>query len=473
MQIKKFMVCASVLMLVSSASMVGQAADKETNEATVTKDTSQKKESENKSETKVPIVIEGDKLSFSEETGDVFAEGNVVVKQNTDVISTDFMRGNNKTTEVWIDGKATLQQPGTELIGTGTHYNYTTRLGNMQNVKGLVGKEHISSNNLEFYPGKLVAHDSTATKCPAIVPDYHMSADRIEIWPGEKMVAYNAKFWIKNVVIYSMPKYQTSLKKGEAKSAFPSIGYHSGDGLTISQHLEYPIEDRLTAFADLDYYSQHGFKPSFGLTSKQKGYSLKLYQSNDENSDDEWIKKEAELLFTLDPIRMGKVTGNFSASNGKWKEGNISGWRQDYNFYVKRDPIQLSKIFTLDVSAGYEKVYYGYDNSSNNIWSFNTKLTARPNDRLETWVGYAYHDQSGTSVYEYDKIDSDRELKTGFMYKVDKMNSVGVKIDYEIDAGRLKDLDYTWRRNLHCWEADITYREKRSQVNVKLSTIAW
>lgn len=467
------MVCASVLMLVTNVSMVGQAADKETNEATTTNNTSQKKESENKTEVKAPIVIEGDKLSFSEETGDVFAEGNVVVKQNTDVISTDFMRGNNKTTEVWIDGKATLQQPGTELIGTGTHYNYTTRLGNMHNVTGLVGKEYISSNNLEFYPEKLVAHDSTATKCPAIVPDYHMSAERIEIWPGEKMVAYNAKFWIKNVAIYSMPKYQTSLKKGESQSAFPSIGYHSGDGLTISQHLEYPIDDKLAAFADLDYYSQHGLKPSFGLTSKQKGYSLKLYQSNDENSDDEWIKKEAELLFTLDPIRMGKVTGNFSASNGKWKEGNISGWRQDYNLYFKRDTIQLSKNLTLDVGAGYERRYYGYDNSSNNIWRFNTKLTARPNDRLETWVGYSYNDQSGTSVYEYDKIDSDRELKTGFMYKVDKMNSVGVKIDYELDVGRLKDLDYTWRRNLHCWQADITYREKRSQVNVKLSTIAW
>ncbi|MCC5464161.1 LPS-assembly protein LptD [Pelosinus baikalensis] len=472
MQIKKFMVCASVLMLVSSASMAGQAADKENNEIAKSKTDSQENIAA-KEEKKAPIVIEAEKLSFSEETGDVFAEGNVVVKQNTDVISTDFMRGNNKTTEVWIDGKATLQQPGTELVGTGTHYNYTTRIGNMNNVKGLVGNEHISSNNLEFYPEKYIGHDSTATKCPAIVPDYHMSADRIEIWPGEKMVAYNAKFWIKNVVIYSMPKYQTSLKKGEAKSAFPSIGYHSGDGLTISQHLEYPIEDKLTAFADLDYYSQHGLKPSFGLTSKQKGYSLKLYQSNEENGDDEWIKKEAELLFTLDPIKMGKVTGYFTASNGKWKEGNISGWRQDYNLYFKRNTIQLSKKLTLDVGAGYERRYYGYDNSSNNIWRFNTKLTARPNDRLETWVGYAYNDQSGTSVYEYDKIDSDRELKTGFMYKVDKMNSVGVKIDYEVDAGRLKDLDYTWRRNLHCWEADITYREKRNQLNVKLSTIAW
>ncbi len=466
------MVCASVLMLVSNASMIGQAADKESNETAKTKADSQQSV-ETKAENKAPIIIEADNLSFSEETGDVFADGNVVVKQNTDVISTDFMRGNNKTTEVWIDGEATLQQPGTELIGTGTHYNYSTRLGNMHDVKGLVGKEHITSSNLEFYPEKLVTHQSTATKCPAIVPDYHMSADRIEIWPEDKMIAYNAKFWIGKTVIYSMPKYQTSLKKDEAQSAFPRIGYHSGDGLSISQHLEYPIEDRLTAFADLDYYSKHGFKPSYGLISKQKGYSLKLYSSYEENSDDEWIKKEPELLFKLDPIKSGKITGYFTASAGKWKEGDISGWRQDFKMHVNRNPIQLSKAVTLNVGVGYEKVYYGYDKSSNNIWSFNTNLTAKPNDRLETWLGYAYYDQSGTSVYEYDKIDNDRELYTGFMYKIDKMNSFGVKMEYDLDHSRVEDLDYTWRRNLHCWEADITYREKRSQINVKLSTIAW
>lgn len=467
------MVCASVLMLVSSASMVGQAADKEEHEGAHGKDKTQKT-TDTKPETKAPIVIEADNLSFSEETGDVFAQGSVVVKQNTDTLMADAMRGNSKQTEMWIDGKATLQQPNAELVGTGTHYNYTTRIGNMNHVKGLVGKDYIASNNLEFYPDKYIAHDSTATKCPAIVPDYHMSAERIEIWPGEKMIAYNAKFWIGKMVLYSTPKYQTSLKKGETEqSAFPRIGYHSGDGLTISQYLEYPIANKVTAFADVAYYSKRGFEPTFGFFSKQKGYTLKLYQSTEENSDDEWVKREAELLFKLDPVRMGKVVGNFSASNGKWKEGNVSGWRQDYKFDVSRDPIQLSKAVALNVGVGYEKVYYGYDKSSNNILSFNTNLTIKPNDRLETWVGYAYHDQSGTSVYEYDKIDDDRELYTGFMYKVDKMNSLGVKMEYAIDNSKVKDLDYTWRRNLHCWEADITYREKRNQVNVKISTIAW
>jgi len=473
MQIKKMMVCISVFMLISNSSLIGQAADKKESKVDNTAVDSKDKTA-SKSEAKVPIVIEGDELSFSEETGDVFAKGNVVVKQNADTLLTDAMRGNSKNTEIWIDGKATLQQPERELVGTGTHYNYTTRLGNMNHVTGLVGKDHITSNNLEFYPEKLVAHDSTATRCPAIVPDYHMSADKIEIWPGDKMVAYNAKFWIKKMMIYSMPKYQTSLKADkEQNSPFPRIHYHSGDGLTISQYLEYPFDNRLSAFADVSYYSKHGFKPKYGFISTQKGYKLELYKSEEENSDDEWIKKEPELLFTLDPVKVGKVKTYFTASTGKWTEGNISGWRQDYNLSFKRNPIQLSKVVSLNLGTGFERIDYGYNNSSNNILSFNTSLTAKPNDRLEAWLGYAYHGQSGTSIYEYDKIDSNSEINSGFMYKLDKMNSIGVSMNYEIDPNKFKDLDYTWRRNLHCLQADITYRAKRSHVSIKISTIEW
>ena len=472
MQIKKFMVCASVLMVVSSVSMAGQAANKQDNITPDSKDNSQKKAVE-KAEPKAPMVIQADNLKYNEETGDLFAEGNVVVTKNTDTILTDAMRGNSKQTEVWVDGKATLQQPGTNLVGTSTHYNYTTHVGNMKQVKGLVGKEYMSGENMELFPDKLIAHNGTATKCPAIVPDYHMSAERIEVWPGEKMIAYNAKFWIKNMVIYSVPKYETSLVKGEGETPFPRIGYNSSDGFRISQYLEYPIADRLAAFGELKYYSKDGFKPTYGLIDRQKNYTLKLYNGKLENSDDEWIKIESEFMLTLKPQRFGKVVGSFTASNGKWIQGDISGWRQDYKLYFQRDSIQLSKKVTLDVGTGYERALYGYNKTVDNIWSFDTRITAKPNDRLETWVGYSYRNESGKSVYDYDKIDIPRELTSGVTYKVDKLNSVGVKVDYDLDRDTVKDIDYTWSHNLHCFDADLTYRAKRGQWNVKVAAVKW
>ena len=469
MHTKKFMLYASVVMLVSAISVTGQAADKQENKS---KDTNQAK-TKPKVEEKLPIVIEADNLSFSDLTGDLFADGNVVFKRDQETILTDHMHGNAKQTEVWMEGQATLQQPGTKLVGTDTHYNYTTRVGDMDMAKGKVGHQYLSGDNITFSPTKLTAYNGTMTKCPAISPDYHMSAERVEIWPGEKMIAYNAKFWIGKTVIYSTSEYETSLVPDEGKSAFPRVGYNSSDGFYISQYLEQPIADRVVAFADVAYTSKHGFVPNYGFISRQNNYTLKLYQGKEENGDNEWIKREPELLLQLKPKRFGKVVGSFTATAGKWAQGSISGSVQAYNVYFSRDPIKLGSKVTLNLGTGFTRKEYGYNQSTNDIWTFNTTVTVKPNDRLDTWIGYYHNDQSGTSPYEYDKIDTSRQIASGFMYKIDKMNSVGVKMEYDVGLQKVDDVDYVWKRNLHCWEADITYRAKRDELNVKISTMTW
>lgn len=448
------------LLAVFSSTISGQAAEPAKNST---------------AKTVAPIVFEGDELSFSEVTGDVYAQGKVKVTQNNAVVLADNIRGNTKKSEVWVDGQAHFLDQGISLTGLNTHYNYQEHTGTMLEIKGMIEKDRVGGENLEFLPDKYIIQNGTVTRCPAQVPDYHVSASKIEIWPGDKLIAHNAKFWIKDKVIFSLPKFEKSLVKEESTSAFPRLGYTSEDGVSIAQYLEYPINNRLSVYGDLAYYSKTGFRPIYGLTSNQKNYTVKLSQGYERNGDEEWIKKEPEVTLSSKAYRIGHspFSARISASAGEWTEDTISGSRNDYGIYFNSDPIKLSDKFTVSLGTGYQTIRYGYDDSTNNIWRFNTTITAKPDDRLTMWTGYSIRNQSGTSVYEYDRIDSDRELNTGFMYKVDHMNSFGVKMNYYLDKDRVEDVDYTWRRNLHCWEADITYRAKREQITMKLSTIEW
>ena len=461
MDIKKITCCASIVVMVSAMSLTGQAADKP-------KDASAEEHKE-----KAPIVIEADYLSFGEVTGDLFADGNVILTKNTESILTDHLRGNTTKSQVWIDGKAILKEPGAEFSGVNTQYNYKSRIGDMHKAVGTVDKNYIYGDHLEFLPGKWVAHDGTVTGCPAIVPDYHISAEKVEIWPGEKMIAYNAKFWLGKTMIFSLGKYQTSLTKSETESVFPRVEYSSSQGFKIAQYLEYPLGDKVAIFTDLAYYSKAGLRPTYGLVSRNSNFTMKLSQGKEQNDDNEWIMKEPEFMFKIKPKRFGSVVADFTVTTGKWTEGAISGGREDYKIYFKRDTVNLSSKITLDVGAGWERNDYSYDNSTNTIWSLNATVTAHPNDRLETWVGYYHNKQSGKSPYIYDQIDVERQVSTGFMYKVDKKNGLGIKMDYDLAQGEVKDLDYTWRHNLHCWDADITYRAKRDEWNMKISTGRW
>ncbi len=421
-----------------------------------------------------PIVVEGDKLSFSDLTGDLYAEGKVKVTQADQVLLADLIQGNTKQSEMWIDGSSTFIQPDVKLVGNGLRYNYHDRVGKMLNAKGMVTDQRVAGENINFFPEQVIIHNGTVTRCPAKVPDYHVSASRVEIWPGDKMIAYNAKLWIKNVVILTLPKYQTSLKKNEGESEFPRFGYNNSTGFFIKEYVEEPVSGRLAAYVDLDYYTKSKFKPNYGLIDRENAYDLKLVGGNFIDDDDNWIKKEPELNLKLHRRSLGNlpVHYTFSAAYGKWKDHTKTSWHQDYTLYFSRDPIKFGKGYQLDMGAGLEWIHESYDDSINNTFKYDVTLSRQWSSRWNSWVGYHYTGDNNT-LFDFDRADLGRELDTGFSYKIDDKNTIAFNQSYDMVNNHVYDQDYTWYRNLHCWEAAITYRARRHEVKVDFSVIRW
>lgn len=458
--------------MVFGAAQPGYAADNHDN-----KQKTQTEKTQHETQSKAPIVIEGDDLSFSDVTGQVFAKGNVSVTQNGAKITTDLIEGNTKQSLIWTDSPATFTETEQKvyLVGTGIHYNYKDKTGNIQKASGQVDKERVSGQNIEMLStDEIIIRDGTMTRCPAKVPDYHVSAEKIELWPGEKMIAYNAKVWIKNVVIYSTPKYQTMLGKNAGKTEYPRVGYNNHDGLAIKQYLEYPLSDKVAAFADLHYYSKEGFKPQYGVVDRESRFEFKTETGYFEDDDDNWIKKEPEFSLKYHPQRLGNlpIKYTFNAIYGKWDDNKKSSWHQDYTIYFSHDPIKLNDTLTLNAGAGREWIHESYDDSTQNIVKFDTTLTKQWSSRWSTWVGYHYT-KNNTGLFDYNSADMGRELDTGFSYKIDRMNTIVFNQRYDLGNDRVYDQDYTWKRNLHCWEADITYRAKRHEIKWDVSVARW
>jgi len=443
---------------------------------TATTQAASNKSTASASNTKAPIVVEADELYFSDASGDLYAKGNVQIKQNDDKVEADILKGNTQKNEVWTEGDAVLSRPGMKLTTTGMHYNLNDHSGSMQSSKGTIERLHITSKAITTAPVHTTMNNGTVTGCPAEVPDYHISADRVEIWPGDKMIAYNAKFWIKNTVIFSLPQYQSSLQEGQDSGfAFPKPSYSSDNGFGIEQHIEVPFSPRLAVFADLDYYSKVNFKPMYGLISRNSNFTAKLGYGNEENDDHEWIKKEPELSLELKSQRLGtsSLTLNASAAWGQWNEGSVRGTHSGFGLYLSNDPIAIGSKTTLKLGTGFDRNFYGYNDSNNSVLHFDSMLDMKPNSRLNTWLGYSYSSNIGTTPYEFDRIDVSKEGRIGFMYQVDRLNGIGVKVRYDLEHGSTQDIDYTWKRNLHCFDANITYRAKRSEVRVKIDAVKW
>ncbi len=430
----------------------------------------------------VPVTIEGDDISFDNQTGDVYAKGNVIIKQNPAAVYADDIRGNTQRTEVNIDGKAKITQPGMNLDGYSTFYNYQTHTGNMGQAKGVVDYEkHVKGERIEFLPDEYIIYNGTVTKCPAKKPDYHMRAKKIEIWPNDRMVAYDAQFLIKDKIIYSTPRYEAKIGTNkDDKSPFPKVGYNSKNGVFITQDFERALSDSVTADVNLGYYSKHGSKNDYGITKQDPNYTLSLRAGDFLDDDDHWIKKEPELKLKLATKRIVGTSWkyDFTGLYGKWSDDDKTSWHQDYTLYFTRDPIHLSKTLSLSLGTGYEIVKESYDNSQINTMKYDATLNKKVNNRINVYTGYHYtKNNNQNSLFDYDNSSVGEEVASGISYRFDPKNAVSISQSYDVANGKIADMYYTWNHSLHCWDMSLTYHkdyiEKDRSVQVKFATVHW
>jgi len=168
------------------------------------------------------------------------------------------------------------------------------------------------------------------------------------------------------------------------------------------------------------------------------------------------------------------VSYTFSAIYGKWSDEAKTSWHQDYSLYFTHDTINLNKTLALNLGTGLERIQESFDGSVRNSFKFDSALTKQWSPKFLTTTEYHYTQNSTkTSLFDYGTPDLSREADLGFTYKIDKKNTVGVRTSFDLNTNKIYDQDYTWNRDLHCWQATITYRAKRDQITLDLATTQW
>lgn len=429
-----------------------------------------------------PITLEGDDIFFDEKTGDVYAKGNVVVTQSFVSVYADDMTGNTQRQEVQVEDKATIVQPNMNLDGYNTSYNYGVGEGTMERANGRVGNEFVKGETIEFYPEEYIIYNGAMTKCPAKKPDYYTRAKKVEIWPDEKMIAYDAQFVVKDVTLYSTKRYETKIGKNASKATpFPSVGYSSDNGVYVKQEFQYPVVDNVYAYFDAAYYSKQDFKPMGGFVydNDKFNYTFKVNYGYTNDSDDNWIRKKPEYEFRFHSRRFFDTAWSYSAKAlyGLWEDRWKQSHHQDYSIYFARDTIHLTDTWQFNVGAGYEIVRESVNDSRVNTITYDARLGKRINDRMNGWTAFHHSKADAQSIFDYDNDNIEDKLTTGASYRFDNKNSLSVSHVLNVNSGHTNDWYYTWYHNLHCWNLFMTYHrdidDNDNKFTVLLQTAHW
>ena len=426
-----------------------------------------------------PIAFEGDDLTYDERTGAFTAKGHVdIVQLAARRFQGDYVEGNTVSGDVSVPDRAHVLQltkgaARVTLDGCRINYNYKTHEGTMEEAAGKVGGYYMTGKRFEFYPDKIVVYDGTQTKCSAEKPDYHLSADVAEVYPGNRMVLTNVKFWLKNKVIFARKRYEVDTSKPIQRN-FPRAGYDSDDGLWVEQTFEHDLMPRVTARADIYATTNKGWRSHYDLDWANAGMRALLTYGVFEDGDNAWIKKEPSLTLSYGK-RVGKtpVTYRLYSEYGRWYGSGIHSNHWQYGISVVHDTISF-RGFRIDLATGYSVTRESYDGSRVQGFDASAYLTKSFNDRFAAYVGAVYTQKSKQkSLFDYDQEDYSKVLQAGLSYRLNERNRIAVGTKYAVEPHKWTDVDYYWFHDLHCSQIILRYRSKQDSWKVKWEFTPW
>ena len=436
-----------------------------------------------------PMALEGDDMYYDQTTGDVYARGDVrVTSIDYRRVETEEARGNLKKEEIQVDGKAHMLQmtPGQARItmdGYRLVYHYGKQTGTMEEGRGKIDNYYVYGRRFEFYPDKVYVFDGWQTRCNAKTPDYRVSGDIIEIYPGHEILVYQARFWIKDKILYTRDYYRIDIGPDKKNMPqFPRAGYNSDDGFWIAQNFGFSPLPRVYAFADLKYFSKHGYRPVYGLHWANGGNTVKLEWGYYEDSNENWVKKEPTFIYQYSH-QLGKwpFTYSLNFEEGRWTRvrKNVPGLTSTHIYYgVTLSPhtIKLGGSYDWRITSS---VTYGittesYNHSTVKGLSYSAMMLKDFGEALTLYAGYNYSKSTTlNSLFAYGLDSYGHQFHFGASIRLTPKDRLVVGRSIDVRKGEVRDIDYYWFHDFHCAELIVRRRSKRDKWEVSLEFQPW
>jgi len=359
------------------------------------------------------------------------------------------------------------------LDGYHINYNYQKHTGTMERADGKVGAYYMTGKRFEFYPDKIVVYDGTQTKCGAKSPDYHLSSEMAELYPGDRLILHNVKFWVKNKVIFSKKRHEVDVSH-PMQNNFPRAGYDSDDGLWLEQRFEQNVAPRVTVGANIHVTTKRGWRSSYDLGWANGGASAALTYGVFEDGDNEWVKKMPSLSLGYGQrVGQSPITYSLYSEYGRWYGGGIHSNHLRYGISVTHDTIPLHG-YGLDLSAGYSVTRESYDHSRVQGLSASAFLTKKFNDRFAAYAGGIYTKSSKeNALFSYNEEDYSKVFMGGLSYRLGERDRIAIGTKYAVEPRAWTDVDYYWFHDLHCSQIILRYRSKQDAWRIKWEFTPW
>ncbi len=273
-------------------------------------------------------VVEGEEITFMEESGMVFFEGSPVFKTDDFTVRADQFELDTRKKEFKALKNVLIESDKDDLRGESLDFNYDLETGKLYGAEGSVGEIYFSGSRLDVLSASPVAgvmESAEFTPCSRPEPHYHFKAREVRINPDNTITIHHIVPYIANIPVFYLPYYSVTYdpdgEEGEEVSdsfPLPRLGYDAQRGPTVEFSYPYQIGEKNSGKI---YYWQAGsgeerdetrefvntHRFTADLSFKNRYYYLYDYDLDDEVLDEEEETFRSSLSYT--PGNLGLEAG--------------------------------------------------------------------------------------------------------------------------------------------------------------------
>lgn len=244
-------------------------------------------------EKKEKVELSGDQLEYDRETSQVRVVGNVEIKYKDTTLLCDRADFSQTTQIANAYGNVRLKTPQGELKGDELTFDYNTMTGDFMGAKILAHPYYGGGEKVRLEEGnKVVMTDGYVTTSDYDKPEYRVASKRIDVYPGDKVVASGVKLKLKDVSLMYLPKYWHRIDDMKPKLTF-TPGIDSDWGAFLLTQYRFYASDHVRGVLHVDYRELLDVGTGADFEYKTDGYGsglLKTYFTHERkiNADRIW-----------------------------------------------------------------------------------------------------------------------------------------------------------------------------------------
>jgi hypothetical protein len=236
-----------------------------------------------------PIIIDGDTVEYSADAKEVIAQGNVVVTYQDARMTCDKIVVNTQTKDGEATGNVRLEEQRGILEAEKLIYNFQTKQGEILRAKLRSSPYYYYGNKIKrLSESEYVVKDGYFSSCNYKQPHFRIRSKRVEVYPGDKLVARrNTLYWMDRPLFY-FPRYSHNFKDPFMKVQFQA-GKTSDWGVFLLSIWRFDLNDNARLKIFLDWREKWGFADGFGINYDTKNMGtgdFKVYHTHERRTNE-------------------------------------------------------------------------------------------------------------------------------------------------------------------------------------------